>query len=263
MRIEAVLQNLSGGGTVATWTVHPTLPSGLHFNTGNGTITGTPTTNSSATTYTIHANNSGGSASSTVTLTIHEPVPEISPASQTHTFTRGVQIEAVVQNLTAGVVVGTWEVHPSLPTGFHFNAGNGTITGTPSGNQSAITYTIYANTTGGSDAATVVLTVNEPAPVLSPASQTHTLTRNSTFGHIEQNHSGGVVNTWAYPSIAPCGRLSIQGTAKTSPGRRRSISLRQPTPSTPTTQVGRVLRRSPSRSSSRLPYSLRAHNPIP
>ena len=205
VQIEAVLQNLSGGGTVATWTVHPTLPSGLHFNTGNGTITGTPTTNLSATTYTIHANNSGGSASSTVTLTIHEPVPEISPASQTHTFTRGVQIEAVLQNLTAGVVVGTWEVHPSLPTGFHFNAGNGTITGTPSGNQSAITYTIYANTTGGSDAATVVLTVNEPAPVLSPASQTHTLTRNSTFGHIEQNHSGGVVNTWAIHPSLPAG----------------------------------------------------------
>ena len=252
VQIEAVLQNLSGGGTVATWTVHPTLPSGLHFNTGNGTITGTPTTNLSATTYTIHANNSGGSASSTVTLTIHEPVPEISPASQTHTFTRGVQIEAVLQNLTAGVVVGTWEVHPSLPTGFHFNAGNGTITGTPSGNQSAITYTIYANTTGGSDAATVVLTVNEPAPVLSPASQTHTLTRNSTFGHIEQNHSGGVVNTWAIHPSLPCG-ADPPFRERRDHGDADGQSLRQPTPSTPITQVGRVLRRSPSRSPSRLP----------
>ena len=27
---------------MATWAIHPALPTGLHFNTGNGTITGTP-----------------------------------------------------------------------------------------------------------------------------------------------------------------------------------------------------------------------------
>ena len=37
----AIVQNVSEGN-VATWAIHPALPTGMHFNTGNGTITGTP-----------------------------------------------------------------------------------------------------------------------------------------------------------------------------------------------------------------------------
>ena len=59
---------------MATWAIHPALPTGMHFNTGNGTITGTPSVNQTATTYTIYANNSGGDASSTVSITIDEPM---------------------------------------------------------------------------------------------------------------------------------------------------------------------------------------------
>ena len=66
---------LSGGDPA--WrrrAIHPALPTGMHFNTGNGTITGTPSVNQTATTYTIYANNSGGDASSTVSITINEPI---------------------------------------------------------------------------------------------------------------------------------------------------------------------------------------------
>ena len=52
--------------------VHPALPSGLHFNTGNGTITGTPDANQTTTTYTIYANNSGAIPTPPLSLTINE-----------------------------------------------------------------------------------------------------------------------------------------------------------------------------------------------
>ena len=125
----AILQNLTGG-VVATWAIHPALPTGMHFNTGNGTITGTPSVNQTSTTYTIYANNSGGDVTSTLTLTINEPIAVLSPASQSHTFTKDAVAGAILQNLSGGVVA-TWAIHPALPTGMHFNTGNGTITRDP------------------------------------------------------------------------------------------------------------------------------------
>ena len=53
-------------------------------------------------------------------------------------------------NLTlnnTGGMVATWEISPQLPSGLIF--GNGTITGTPTVNASLVTYTIWANNTGG------------------------------------------------------------------------------------------------------------------
>jgi len=46
------------GGVPETWEIEPALPNGLIFE--NGTITGSPTVNSTTTQYTVWANNSGG-----------------------------------------------------------------------------------------------------------------------------------------------------------------------------------------------------------
>ena len=50
------------GGAVTSWAITPNLPNGLLFDTSTGEISGTPTTVSPSTTYTVYANNSGGSA---------------------------------------------------------------------------------------------------------------------------------------------------------------------------------------------------------
>ena len=59
-------------GTAETWSINPLLPSGLSFN--SGIISGTPSVNMTRTMFTVWANNSGGVASHTVNLTIHEPI---------------------------------------------------------------------------------------------------------------------------------------------------------------------------------------------
>ena len=56
--------------------MNASLPSGLSFGTTNGTIWGIPTVmQTTAVTYTIWGNNTGGSTSATVTITINDAVP--------------------------------------------------------------------------------------------------------------------------------------------------------------------------------------------
>ena len=60
-----------GGGVADNWSIEPALPPGLTFV--NGYIIGVATTNFSQTTYTVWANNSGGSAVATFNLTVNQP----------------------------------------------------------------------------------------------------------------------------------------------------------------------------------------------
>ncbi|KAK8797561.1 hypothetical protein WA158_005907 [Blastocystis sp. Blastoise] len=57
-------------GAELTFTIYPSLPNGLILNPSNGMISGTPTTNSALTTYTITATNTAGSVSTTIVIYI-------------------------------------------------------------------------------------------------------------------------------------------------------------------------------------------------
>ncbi|KAK8794614.1 hypothetical protein WA158_001595 [Blastocystis sp. Blastoise] len=58
-------------GAELTFTIDPVLPNGLTINPSTGVISGTPTTNSDITTYTINATNAGGSVSTTIMIYIN------------------------------------------------------------------------------------------------------------------------------------------------------------------------------------------------
>ena len=66
---------INTGGEVTSWAINATLPSGLSFGTSNGSIWGTPDTVTPTTTYTVYANNSAGSSSTTITFTVNDPAP--------------------------------------------------------------------------------------------------------------------------------------------------------------------------------------------
>ncbi|KAK8797565.1 hypothetical protein WA158_005911 [Blastocystis sp. Blastoise] len=57
-------------GAELTFTIYPALPNGLILNPSNGMISGTPTTNSALTTYTITATNTAGSITTTILIYI-------------------------------------------------------------------------------------------------------------------------------------------------------------------------------------------------
>ena len=67
---------LTGSGAITSWAISPNLPSGLSFGTSNGTIWGTPTSLMTLKTFTIWANNSGGSVNATVNITVNDEAPE-------------------------------------------------------------------------------------------------------------------------------------------------------------------------------------------
>ena len=58
------------GGVVVAWSIDRTLPAGLTFDPGNGTISGTPTASSPQTSYLVSATNSGGTSSAMLTITV-------------------------------------------------------------------------------------------------------------------------------------------------------------------------------------------------
>jgi ELWxxDGT repeat protein len=97
---------LTGSGTITSWAISPALPSGLSFGTSNGTIWGIPTVlQTTATTYTILANNTGGSTSATVTITINDGAPgpfEYNPENNTLTNNTDVHLAPQFINQTTG-----------------------------------------------------------------------------------------------------------------------------------------------------------------
>ena len=73
----------SEGGTVVSWSIDPALPTGINLDATTGEISGTPTIISSFTTYTITATNTGGSATTTIDITVNDIIPSLA-VSYTH-----------------------------------------------------------------------------------------------------------------------------------------------------------------------------------
>ena len=70
-------------GTATSWSVTPSLPAGLTFNTSTGVISGTPTTAQASANYTVTANNgSGGLTPVVLPITVNSiPVISSNPAN--------------------------------------------------------------------------------------------------------------------------------------------------------------------------------------
>ena len=78
------------GGDVVSWEIHPTLPTGLSIDSTTGTIGGTPAGTSPISSYTVYANNTGGSATAVLTIEILEAPPSsITYVPGSFTLTKG------------------------------------------------------------------------------------------------------------------------------------------------------------------------------
>ncbi len=138
------------GGNPTSYTVSPTLPTGLTFDATNGYISGTPSTFQSTVTYTVTGSNSVNFDTTDIDITIDEQVPTItSYTSASISIIYGAGIASNTPAVTGGTA-SSFTIAPPLPSGMSINATTGVIAGTPIGPSADTTYTITATNTGGS-----------------------------------------------------------------------------------------------------------------
>ncbi len=199
----------SSGGAVESYSIAPAIPNGLSFNATNGTISGTPSAVAGTTSYTITAENSVGSDSATVAITVNEapttsvdvPIISINPATLVATV--GTAITPITITSNGGDVI-SYSISSTLTTGLSFNTATGTISGTPLVVTGSTSYTITATNSGGTDMATIAITVNDVAPSISINPAAVTVTVGTAIQQITIVSSGGgnVVSYTIAPAIA-------------------------------------------------------------
>ncbi|MFL2975241.1 MAG: putative Ig domain-containing protein [Candidatus Thalassarchaeaceae archaeon] len=148
------------GGAVESFAINSTdYPLGLTFNTTNGFFEGIPLLVTNLTTYTVWANNSGGSASTEVSIWVIGNGIFLSFPTDDLLLTEGLPMQPIAGQ-TSGSTPESWEVYPDLPLGLTFGASNGSIWGTPTQVQNQTNYTIWANATGDqTSSVTISITV--------------------------------------------------------------------------------------------------------
>jgi hypothetical protein len=174
---------ITGGGGVGTlaYSISPTLPTGLSFDTSTGAVTGTPTATLGATTFTVTVTDANSAtASNTFSLTINSAV----------TATQAVASATLTANAAAtsftpvtgggGAPPLSYAVSPTLPAGLSMASGSGAITGTPTALSAATTYTVtVTDANGGAATNTFALTVNAPALTTTQAVASANVVANS------------------------------------------------------------------------------------
>ncbi|MGB0312916.1 MAG: putative Ig domain-containing protein, partial [Poseidonia sp.] len=176
------------GGEISTWELEGgLLPAGLNFGTSNGTFWGTPTAIVSASTYTVWANNSAGSGSTTITLTVNDVAPSITFTPSSLILATGAAMTPITASNSGGSIVSC-SVSPSLPSGLSLS-NTCTLSGTPTVASSAATYTITATNTGGSDTATFSLTVQASGGTLTISPTSREGSVNSALANITMSYT--------------------------------------------------------------------------
>ena len=143
------------GGPVASpyYSISPaTLPAGLTFTAATGVISGTPTTVTTATLYTVTGTNLGGTSSAGVTIGVSSLPPAINYSPNSYIFTVGTAIPPTITPNSTNGAVGTSGLTYNTTGTVILNSltGSGALKG-PQGMATDASGNIYVvNTIGGS-----------------------------------------------------------------------------------------------------------------
>ena len=112
--------------------------------------------------YTVTATNSGGSTTTSVSITVNDAAPmSLAYLSNPATYTQGTAIPNNTPTNSGGAVV-SYSVLPALPAGLTLNPVTGVISGTPTAVTPASSYSVTATNTGGSTSTLLSITVVSP-----------------------------------------------------------------------------------------------------
>ncbi|NHM06145.1 T9SS type A sorting domain-containing protein, partial [Flavobacterium sp. CYK-4] len=125
-----------------------------------GAISGTPTSVSALTVYTVTAFNSGGSASFDLSITVNDVAPFGLTYNASNMFSVGTTISSLMPTVSGGAVTA-YSINPALPDGLLFDTATGAISGTPTSVSALTVYTVTAFNSGGSASFDIEITVEE------------------------------------------------------------------------------------------------------
>ena len=161
------------GGPALSWTIAPALPAGLAFSGADGTVSGTPTAASPATSYTVTAVNSGGSGTATFTLTVAAPAgPAITSQPSNQTVAAGSTALFSVTATGAAPLTYQWSKNGTAITGA--TGSSYTTPATTLADNGAVFKVAVTNavSTVTSSNATLTVTATGPAISIQPMAQT-------------------------------------------------------------------------------------------
>ena len=149
---SVTLPAATGGNGALSYSISPSLPMGLSFNTSTRVLSGTPTGTSASATYTYKvsdADNITTNDESTLTFTIAVDATNTRPAfannasiaNQSLTQGTAMDDDVTLPAATGGNGALSYSISPSLPTGLSFNASTRVLSGTPTGTSASATYT--------------------------------------------------------------------------------------------------------------------------
>lgn len=153
-------------GEVQFYTIDPSLPQGLEFNSENGMISGNPTSLLSRRLFTVRAHNGSGFSEFQMFLRVIDVAPS-NLVYDVMDATYSVN-QTIVSNSpsSSGGAIDLYVIDPvDMPPGLFFNSNNGRIEGKPLFEvPSAINYRITAFNTGGSTFTDISIRVFDKAP---------------------------------------------------------------------------------------------------
>ncbi|MFY9158217.1 putative Ig domain-containing protein [Aquirufa ecclesiirivi] len=193
------------GNVVSYALTSGTLPSGLSFSTTDGKITGTPTTVTSLSNFTVTATNSGGNTvSNTFTITVNPAAPSSLSYNTPNVYNVGSTITSLSPTVTGTVT--SYSISTPLPTGLLFNTTTGVISGTPTVTSPATDYTVTATNGTGSTNAVVRITVNNAAPTGLSYTTPNVYSVGSTITSLSPTVTG-TVTSYSISTPLPTGLL--------------------------------------------------------
>ena len=156
-------------------------------------------------------------------ITVNDVAPSITISTDAVTATVGTAI-ADITIASSGGAVASYGIAPTLPEGLSFDENSGTISGTPTAVAEAIPYTITATNSGGEDDATVAITVNDVAPMISISPATVTATAGTAIADITIDSTGGMVASYSIEPAIGNG-LSFDTSTGTISGTPTAVAI--------------------------------------